>query len=340
VSALLALAAVHPARGRRNAALASALGLVLAAWVWGSWQMSRPLATTGTLVVGLVQGGVRQEDKWVPENAWSNVGRHLELTNEAARAGARLVVWPESAVPFLFDENDELASLLRETVRRDGTYLFFGNDDRLRDAGGGRGLVYVGAKLLTPDGRVALRYRKIQLVPFGEYVPLQPLFTLGGRFAAKLVQEVSDFSPGTDATTGPVDGHPVGGYICYEAIFPALVRQFAASGAELLVNVTNDAWYGTTSAPHQHLAMAALRAVENRRYMVRAANTGITAVVDPWGRVLEETKLFDTTVLVREVPLVRETTFYTRHGDLFAQACAAAALALVAATARRGRRVQ
>jgi apolipoprotein N-acyltransferase len=123
--------------------------------------------------------------------------------------------------------------------------------------------------------------------------------------------------------------------ICYEAIFPELVREFTARGAELLVNVTNDAWYGTTSAPYQHLAMAAFRAVENRRYLVRAANTGITAVVDPRGRVLEPTRLFDTTVLVREVPLVAESTFYSSHGDVFARTCSALALALVGATFRR-----
>jgi len=132
-----------------------------------------------------------------------------------------------------------------------------------------------------------------------------------------------------------VDGHLVGGYICYEAIFPALARRFAARGAELLINVTNDAWYGTTSAPHQHLAMAAFRAVENRRYMVRAANTGITAVVDPRGRILDPTPLFERTLLVRDVPFIVEKSFYTRHGDLFAQACLAAALALLAATVRR-----
>ena len=137
-----------------------------------------------------------------------------------------------------------------------------------------------------------------------------------------------------------IDGHAIGGFICYEAIFPELVRQFPAQGAELLVNITNDAWYGTTSAPYQHLAMAAFRAVENRRYMVRAANTGVTAVVDPRGRVLEATRLFDTTVLVREVPLVAETTFYARHGALFAQACSALALALLVATARARRRVE
>jgi apolipoprotein N-acyltransferase len=236
-------------------------------------------------------------------------------------------------VPFLFDENPALAAQLRDAARRLGVYLFFGNDDRVRSPEGRT--IHVGAKLLEPSGEITLRYHKIQLVPFGEYVPLQPLFTLGGRFAAKLVQEVSDFTPGTEAVTGVVDGHRIGGFICYEAIFPSLVRRFATGGAELLVNVTNDAWYGTTSAPHQHLAMAAFRAIENRRYLVRAANTGITAVVDPRGRVLEPTRLFDTTVLVREVPFVAETTFYTRHGNVFAQACAAMALALVAATFRR-----
>ena len=130
-------------------------------------------------------------------------GRHLELTQQAAARGAKLVVWPESAVPFLFDEDPELAALLRRLVQKEQVYLYFGNDDRERQ-GDGRGLIYVGAKLLSPAGEVLARYRKMQLVPFGEYVPLQPLFTMGGRFAAKLVQEVSDFTPGTEAVTGSV----------------------------------------------------------------------------------------------------------------------------------------
>lgn len=326
-SSLLALALVDA--GRRRVALGAAAAVIALVWGFGSWSLSRPLPESGRIRVGLVQGGIRQEDKWLPENAWANVSRHLELTEQAARRGAALVVWPESAVPFLYDEEPALAGLLQETVRRHGIHLFFGNDDR---EPGGQRRIFVGAKLLDPQGRVTARYRKIHLVPFGEYVPLQALFTLGGRVTAKLVQEVADFSPGTEAVTGTVDGHRFGGYICYEAIFPALVRRFSAQGAELLVNVTNDAWYGTTSAPYQHLAMAAFRAVENRRYMVRAANTGITAVVDPWGRVLEPTPLFEQAVLVREVPLVSETSFYARHGDAFARACAAIALALVAAS--------
>ncbi len=334
-SALATLAIVAPSR--RAAAVVSLAALVALTWGLGSWALSRPLPETGRITVGLVQGGIRQEDKWLPENAWSNVGRHLELTREAARRGARLVVWPESAVPFLYDEEPALAAQLEELVRRDSLYLYFGNDDR-EPSPPPRGRIFVGAKLLGPNGEITARYRKMHLVPFGEYVPLQWLFTLGGRVAAKVVQEVSDFTPGSEPVTGEVEGHKIGGYICYEAIFPGLVRRFPAEGAELLVNITNDAWYGTTSAPYQHLAMAAFRAVENRRYMVRAANTGITAVVDPWGRILEPTKLFDRTVLVREVPFVAETSFYTRHGDLFAQASSAIALALLAATFGRRRR--
>lgn len=333
-STLVAFVAVEPRPSRRRAA-ALALGLLLAGvWGGGAWVMSRPIVENGRIRVGLVQGGIRQEDKWVPGSAWGNIAVHLQLTEDAAAQGARLVVWPESSVPFLFDQNPALAEALRRAVARRDLYLFFGNDDREVDAEG-EGRIFVGAKLLEPGGEITLRYHKIQLVPFGEYVPLQPLFTVGGRFAAKVVREVSDFTPGTEPVLAEVDGHLVGGYICYEAIFPALARRFAARGAELLINVTNDAWYGTTSAPHQHLAMAAFRAVENRRYMVRAANTGITAVVDPRGRILDPTPLFERTLLVRDVPFIVEKSFYTRHGDLFAQACLAAALALLAATVRR-----
>lgn len=332
--ALLAYAALETRAAFRRRALVAWPALLASLWAGGSWVMSRPVPESGSIRVGLVQGGILQEEKWVPENAWQNIGRHLQLTDAAAAQGARLVVWPESSVPFRFDENAVLADALRTTVRQRGIYLLFGNDDR--DARH----VYVGAKLLTPEGELAYRYHKIQLVPFGEYVPLQPLLTLGGRVAAKVVEQVADFTPGREAAVAEADGHRLGGFICYESIFPHLVRRFTAQGAELLVNMTNDAWYGRTSAPYQHLAMTVFRAVENRRYLVRAANTGITAVVDPRGRILEKTALFDQTVLVRDVGLVSGRTFYSRYGDVFGWSALAASLGitLAALRARRGSR--
>ena len=311
---------------------------VLAAAVWGggSWWLSRPLPEAPALRVGLVQASILQEDKWDPAQAVENVHRHLDLTLAAVDRGARLVVWPESSVPFYFDRSPDLAEQLRRLVQERRIYLLFGNDDRL-DGPGGAYRVWVGAKMLAPSGDLALRYHKIRLVPFGEYVPMQPLLTLGGRLTAKLVREVADFTPGSRPSIGRVDGHALGAFICYEAIFPDLVRRFAIEGATLLVNITNDGWYGRTSAPHQHLAMARFRAVENGVYLVRAANTGITAVIDARGRLLEQTRLFERAALVREVPLVQGATFYRRHGDVFAWCClASAALATLGTLGRRG----
>ncbi len=334
VSAVLAFLILERRRGPRTAALLVAGGVLAVAWVHGEWRLGRPIEEVGRLRVGLVQASIPMDEKWDAARAWANVDRHLALTRTAIAQGGRLVVWPESALPFLFDRVPVVADQLRHLAAEDDVYLLFGNDDR-EEGGGPRGRIWVGAKMLDPAGRVALRYHKLRLVPFGEYVPLQSILTLGGRYSAKLVQEVGTFTPGAEYAVGAVDGHPVAAFICYEAIFPDLVRGFAARGAQLLVNITNDAWFGRTSAPYQHLAMVVFRAVENERYLVRAANTGITAVVDPHGRVLERTPLFEPAVVVRDVPLLAGSTFYARHGDVFAWACLAAAAALTAAGVRK-----
>jgi apolipoprotein N-acyltransferase len=334
VSALFAFGAVaESARGRRIALSAAPL-LVLAVWGFGAWRLSRPWAELGRFRVGLVQASIAQDLKWEPSLAWDHVGRHLHLSDEAASRGAKLVVWPESSLPFSFDGHAPAASLMRQAARARGVYLVFGNDDR-RLATDGRELFHVGAKMLTPDGELALRYHKMHLVPFGEYVPMQSLLTLGGRFSARLVSAVSDFSPGEEAVVGRVGEHPLGVSICYEDIFPSLSRQFVRNGAELLVNITNDGWYGRTSAPYQHLAMARLRAVETGRYLVRSANTGITAVIDPRGRVVAETSLFERTALVADVGWSREVTPYVAFGDVVGWACVGLTLILAGWPARR-----
>jgi apolipoprotein N-acyltransferase len=305
----------------------------------GALQLRKAPVEAGRLQVGLVQAAILQEDKWDPAEAEANFARHIALTREAAGKGARLVVWPESALPWIIDTHPDVAAELRDLTRALDIYLLFGNDDR-EGGPGRRGRIWVGAKLLTPEGDLPFRYHKMRLVPFGEYVPVESVLTLGGRFSARVVQAVGSFTPGTEYAVGSVDGHRLGVSICYEAIFPDLLREFTARGADLLVNVTNDAWYGYTSAPHQHFAMAVFRAVENGKYLVRAANTGITAVVDPRGRVLERTELFARAAVVREVPIVPGLTVYARHGDVFAWACLAAAAVVTVEAARRRRRVR
>jgi apolipoprotein N-acyltransferase len=333
VSAVLAYMALESRAGpRRRVGLAAALTLA-AVWAHGYLLLRTPLPEASRVRVGLVQASVLQEDKWVPGKAWENVASHLELTRRAAAAGARLVVWPESAVPFFFDRTPEVSDLLRSAVRQHGLYLLFGNDDR--DAGDDERTfrIWVGAKLLDPSGQVALRYHKIRLVPFGEYVPVQSVLAAAG--VGRLVQRVGEFTPGEELAVGSMDGHRVAAFICYEAIFPDLVRGFARGGADLLINITNDGWYGRTSAPHQHMAMAVFRAVENGKYLLRAANTGITAVVDPRGRVVRKTALFERTVLVADAGIVPGLTPYARHGDVFAWSCLGAAVALTASILAR-----
>jgi len=326
-SAVLAHSTFETSPVRRLRVVLGFVGLLLLVGCQGLWALSRPLRVTGRIRVGLVQASVLQEDKWEASKAQENVERHVSLTQRIAGKGPRLVVWPESAVPFDYDQDQSLRAELQDLVKQ-RLYLIFGNDDQVQSPDGPR--IYVGAKMLSPSGELVLRYRKMRLVPFGEYVPLKPLLTLGGRYAAKLVQQVSDFSSGSEHSVVRVDGHLLGTFICYEAIFPDLVRGFAARGAEVLVNITNDAWYGRTSAPFQHFAMARFRAVESGKYLVRAANTGISAVVDPCGRVVDRTGLFESTTLVADVPTIASTTFYARHGDVFGWGCVGAALTLTA----------
>jgi apolipoprotein N-acyltransferase len=156
----------------------------------------------------------------------------------------------------------------------------------------------------------------MHLVPFGEYVPLKDLLF----FAGPLVEAVGPFSPGTDPTLLSIDGHPTSVAICYEVVYPALVRRFVNRGSELLTTITNDAWFGRTSAPYQHFAQASMRAIEEGRYLVRSANTGISGIVDPYGRVVEQTDIFQAAVLVGEARFLRTSTFYSRHGDILAYA--------------------
>jgi apolipoprotein N-acyltransferase len=173
----------------------------------------------------------------------------------------------------------------------------------------------------------------MHLVPFGEYVPLKRLLF----FVGPLVESVSDFSFGADPVTVPVVGRPVSVAICYEVIYSSLIRRFVLNGSQLLTTITNDAWYGRSSAAYQHWEQASLRAIEQGRYLARAANTGISGFVDPYGRVLAQSDLFEQTMLVADLRFIRSMTIYARVGDLVAWlSLAATAAALVMTRTRKG----
>jgi apolipoprotein N-acyltransferase len=320
-------------RGRRRwltAGVALASIGVLASW--GAWRIGRAdLTRAGApIVVGLVQGNVPQEQKWDPAYRRSILDRYLTMTREAASRGARFVLWPESATPFYFEEDPAGGQEVRRVAAESGVNLLVGSD-QLEP-----GRIYNAAFLVGSDGRTAAVYRKIHLVPFGEYIPFGRLLS----FADPLVEGVGNFSPGSESVLLPIGDHRASTAICYEVVYPSLIRRFVDAGSELLTTITNDAWYGHSSAPYQHFEQAAMRAIEQGRYLARAANTGVSGIVDPYGRVLARSEIFTAASLVGEVRFLSERSIYGRIGDAFAYLCLAVTLAsLVAAVPSRHRTI-
>jgi apolipoprotein N-acyltransferase len=322
----------HAADARRFAPLALTLAIVTGVAIWGSVRIGRgDLLRSGAEVrVGLLQGNVDQADKWNDQRAAEIFRRYLAMTRQAVAQGATFVLWPESATPYDFGGDLQATDQMRGLARQLGVPILIGSDQVER---GPLPKYYNAAFMVRPDGSDGGVYRKMHLVPFGEYVPLRRVFF----FASRLVQAVSDFSPGESAVVLPVDGHVVSTSICYEIVYPDLVRQFVRGGSELLTTITNDAWFGPTSAPHQHFAQASMRAIENGRYLVRAANTGISGIVDPYGHVTARSPLYESAVIVGDARFLQATTIYARTGDVLAYACVVVTAALLVAMRRSGR---
>ena len=310
--------------------LAVALLLVAATAGWGAARLrDNALTREGTAItVGLVQGNIPQEQKWDPNRAEEILARYLDMSRVAANRGARFIIWPESSLPYYFEEEPVHGDRIRRLAYQTRSYVLFGSD-QIKPGKPPR--YFNSAFMMTPAGTVGAVYQKIHLVPFGEYVPLKNLLF----FAGPLVESVSDFSPGEEMPMLPVGEHPISTAICYEVVYPALARQAVQSGSQLLTTITNDAWYGRSSAPWQHFEQASLRAVEQGRYLARSANTGISGLVDPYGRVVQRSQLFEQAVVVAEARLLTGQTLYARIGDVFAYACALLVLAAIL-VARRG----
>ena len=304
--------------------------LIAGVAAWGGQRLAgNELTHSGEAIrVGMIQGNVDQAEKMGLQRSAEIFQDYLGKTRQAIQRGAAFVLWPESSTPFIFEEDQIGAASLRMLARQARVPILFGSDQVER---GTPNRWFNSAFLVGPDGAVGGVYRKIHLVPFGEYVPLQRLLF----FAAPLTEQVGTFTAGTTANLLPVQGHPVSVSICYEVVYPALVRQFVTGGSELLTTITNDAWFGPTSAPYQHFEQASMRAIEEGRYMVRAANTGISGIVDPYGRVLARTGVYEPAVLVGEARFLRTSTFYARHGDVLAYVAAVLTAALLVAARRR-----
>jgi apolipoprotein N-acyltransferase len=292
----------------------TALGvLAVAASLAYGFDRLAPGRGVDSVEVAAIQGNIEQSIKWDPKYQEETIQIYRRLTLAALPQKPRLVVWPETSVPFFFQDNAELSPEVLKISRETGAYLLFGSPAYKREKEGTR--FYNRAYLLGPNSRSLDYYDKVHLVPFGEYVPLKRFLP----FVKRLVVSAGDFASGEKvAPIGPPD-LSLGVLICYESIFPEIARAHAQKGARVFANLTNDAWFGMTSAPYQHFSMAVFRAVENRKPLIRAANTGISGFVSDRGEILQAGGLFNEEILVMSLPVAPSSpTLYTRHGDFFA----------------------
>lgn len=305
------LARKLPKRHRPAAALTATIVLIAGILGYGFWRLDTdPDYRSDQLKVTVVQGNIPQDVKWQPDFQQETVRIYRDLSLTAARTEKPgLIIWPEAATPFYYQDANKLSEIVTDIPRQAGAALLFGSPAYRKEPGGLRYLN--SAFLLDRDSKEKGRSDKIHLVPFGEYVPLKRFLP----FIDKIVVGIGDFSPGT-INPLPLNGHKLGVLVCYEAIFPELAREWVRQGSGLLVNITNDAWFGNSSAPWQHLSMVRFRAVENRVWIARAANTGISAFITPSGRIQSETPLFEKTFATVNVGLGARPGIYARTGDL------------------------
>jgi apolipoprotein N-acyltransferase len=335
-----AVAAVIEDR-KRYLPLVTAVVLLCAVTGYGMYRLNAPEGTE-TIKIAVVQGNIEQDRKWDPAYQSDVIETYRRLTLNAVAEKPDLVIWPETATPFYFGGQDApypaLSADLAGFVRSNRTPLLTGSPTYERKER--RYELRNSAFFLNRDGSPNGTYHKHHLVPFGEYVPLKNSLLF---FVDKLVQAIGDFQSGEEYTIVGVPSKTAGRdiklstVICYEIIFPNLVRQFVDRGATVMTTITNDAWFGRTGAPSQHFSMAVLRAVENHVPIARAANTGISGFIDSKGRVLATSDIFTEAVLTQSLNAGTTKTFYTRYGDVFSYLCVLISLVLVALPATRQR---
>jgi apolipoprotein N-acyltransferase len=263
------------------------------------------------LTVGLVQPNMASGIKWDPRFRKHNFDVLIELTEKLAIQNPDLIIWPETAAPFHLRYEPDYMDLLTRTLDSLHVPLLLGFPDAIPEENGEL-IYYNSAGLVLPGLSIVKKYDKIHLVPFGERIPYEDVFP----FLKKVDFGQADFGVGKERTVFHLNDEKFSVLICFESIFPELVRSFKVKGADFLVNITNDEWFGRSAAPYQHAYMAVFRAVETRSSIARCANTGISMLVDPWGRVTLRSGLFTREALAGKIKLVPTETFFTRHGFL------------------------
>jgi apolipoprotein N-acyltransferase len=304
--------------------------LVMALWGgYGSLALYR-VTHTPRLKIAMVQGNVEQFMKWNPVYQKVVMSKYRDLTIKVAKSKPQLIVWPETSMPFLFNQHATGTNFIKDLARQTQTPILFGSPYQANK--GGDTIHYNSAYLVSESGNIKGRYDKIHLVPFGEFVPFRKLLF----FVEKMVEMIGDFGRGTEATLFDVAGQKAGVSICYEMIFPDLMRQAVKNGANFLINITNDAWFGNSAASYQHMSMGVLRAVENRVPIVRTANTGISGSITAHGKIKDETQLFVEVAKITEItPRQVGLTFYSSYGDVFSLLCLISTLLLAIASTRK-----
>jgi apolipoprotein N-acyltransferase len=268
------------------------------------------------LKVSILQGNIEQDKKWEPAYQDRVLDIYKDLSLNAAASSPSLIVWPETAVPFLFKSDGKYTEELIAFEKQLHAYLLFGSV-MIKGKEAERYRLSNSAILLDDNGTVSYIYDKVHLVPFGEYVPLRKVLF----FIDKLVVGIGDYTSGDSYLKAMTPYGDFATLICYEIVFPGLVRKFYSNSGDFMVNITNDAWFGKTTGPYQHFSIAVFRAVENRKPLIRAANTGISGFIDSSGRILSKTDLFQRAVLTGEVRTDATRSFYSKYGDLFSYVC-------------------
>ena len=294
--------------------------LIVSCCLWGYGQnrirtFDQEVSRAPHRKISVLQGNIDQNKKWDPKFQKTTLQKYNTLSLQAGREKPHLIVWPETATPFFIGHNRPLTALLQTGIRQTHTDHLIGTPTAIQH--NGRTAYHNSALLFDARAGLVDHYEKVHLVPFGEYVPFKEWLP----FLGKLVAQVGDFNPGPAGKAIAWQGRHLGVQICYEIIFPALSRAMVQNKTDLLINITNDAWFGKTSAPRQHFSMAVFRAIENRRALARAANTGISGFIDPVGQIIAASELNTVTTLTQALPLMTATSIYTSVGDIFALGC-------------------